>query len=150
MLAFATSVLSGLSDLLAPFAGADASAPAVVLFTIAVRLAAERRPGAGNGAVRPLRPVYREIRQRYGDQPDRLRGELAALGGPTGNVPALTYPFAPTLVQMRCYDDGSVPRSRCLAACGLGDRGPGRVRPAKGRARCARERAVVRPTVVRI
>ena len=39
MLAFATSVLSGLSDLLAPFAGADASAPAVVLFTIAVRLA---------------------------------------------------------------------------------------------------------------
>ena len=104
MLAFATSVLSGLSDLLAPFAGANAMALAVVVFTVAVRLAiaplsvaqarGERRRAA-------LAPRLQEIRQRYGDQPDRLREEFAALGVPDRKCSRADVAVRATLAPMR-------------------------------------------------
>jgi YidC/Oxa1 family membrane protein insertase len=80
--------------LLGPLAGANAMALAVVLFTIAVRLAVSPLSVAqarGERRRAALAPRLQEIRQRYGDQPDRLREELAALGGAplAGCLPAL-------------------------------------------------------------
>jgi YidC/Oxa1 family membrane protein insertase len=86
--------LSAISEFLLPWFGVNAMAAAVVLVTVLVRLAisplsvlaarGERRRAA-------LAPRVQEIRQRFADRPDRMRAELATLGGAplAGCLPAL-------------------------------------------------------------
>ncbi|TYC05664.1 membrane protein insertase YidC [Micromonospora sp. WP24] len=87
---FAGTALAQLSTLLEPIAGGAATAAAIVLFTVAVRLLispltvaqirGERRRAA-------LAPQVREVQQRYADDPARLQGELFALYRSAGANP---------------------------------------------------------------
>ncbi|GAA1841765.1 YidC/Oxa1 family membrane protein insertase [Asanoa iriomotensis] len=86
----AGSALSGIAAFIAPLAGPYAMVLAIILFTVAVRLAVaplsiaavrgERRRNA-------LLPKIQEIQQRYAKQPDRLRTELTALYRESGSNP---------------------------------------------------------------
>jgi len=86
----AGSALSWLTDLLEPFAGGMATAAAIVLFTIAVRLLispltvaqvrGERRRAA-------LAPQVRDLQRRYADDPAKLQGEVFALYRSAGANP---------------------------------------------------------------
>ncbi|MEU6206941.1 membrane protein insertase YidC [Micromonospora musae] len=87
---FAGTALAQLSTLLEPIAGGAATAAAIVLFTVAVRLLispltvaqirGERRRAA-------LAPQVREVQRRYADDPARLQGELFALYRSAGANP---------------------------------------------------------------
>ncbi|MEU5565879.1 YidC/Oxa1 family membrane protein insertase [Micromonospora musae] len=87
---FAGTALAQLSTLLEPIAGGTATAAAIVLFTVAVRLLispltvaqirGERRRAA-------LAPQVREVQRRYADDPARLQGELFALYRSAGANP---------------------------------------------------------------
>ncbi|MEE6257208.1 YidC/Oxa1 family membrane protein insertase [Plantactinospora sonchi] len=86
----AAHLVSLLATLVGPVAGSAATAVAVVLFTVLVRLLisplswAQIR-GQQRGAA--LAPQIRELRQRYADQPERLRAELLDLHRRTGASP---------------------------------------------------------------
>jgi YidC/Oxa1 family membrane protein insertase len=86
----AGSALSGIAAFLTPLAGPYAMVLAVVVLTVAVRLAlAPLRVAAVRGERRraALLPKIQEIQQRYAKQPDRLRTELATLYRETGSNP---------------------------------------------------------------
>lgn len=86
----ATSVLSGIAALITPVAGPAAMALAVLVFTIAVRLAvAPLSLAAVRGERRrtALMPKIQELQQRYAKQPDRMRTELATLYREEGTSP---------------------------------------------------------------
>lgn len=86
----ATSVLSGIAALITPAAGPYAMALAVVVFTIAARLAvAPLSLAAVRGERRrtALLPKIQELQQRYAKQPDRMRTELASLYREEGTSP---------------------------------------------------------------
>ncbi|RLQ01690.1 YidC/Oxa1 family membrane protein insertase [Micromonospora sp. CV4] len=86
----AGAALSWLTDLLEPLAGGMATAVAIVLFTIAVRLLispltvaqvrGERRRAA-------LAPQVRDLQQRYADDPAKLQSEVFALYRSAGANP---------------------------------------------------------------
>ncbi|RLP94259.1 protein translocase component YidC [Micromonospora sp. BL4] len=86
----AGAALSWLTDLLEPLAGGMATAAAIVLFTIAVRLLispltvaqvrGERRRAA-------LAPQVRDLQQRYADDPAKLQSEVFALYRSAGANP---------------------------------------------------------------
>ncbi|MEV4814034.1 YidC/Oxa1 family membrane protein insertase [Micromonospora avicenniae] len=86
----AGTALAHLTALLEPIAGGAATAAAIVLFTVAVRLLispltvaqvrGERRRAA-------LAPQVRELQQRYADDPTRLQSELFALYRSAGANP---------------------------------------------------------------
>ncbi|MEU8115384.1 membrane protein insertase YidC [Micromonospora sp. NPDC048947] len=88
--AAAGSALSWLTELLEPLAGGGATAAAIVLFTISVRLLispltvaqvrGERRRAA-------LAPQVRELQQRYADDPATLQREVFALYREAGANP---------------------------------------------------------------
>jgi YidC/Oxa1 family membrane protein insertase len=86
----ASTVLSGLTALLAPIAGADATAAAVVAFTISVRLAVAPLSWAqarGQRRSAALAPRLNDLHRTYGKEPERLRAELTALYRETGASP---------------------------------------------------------------
>jgi YidC/Oxa1 family membrane protein insertase len=71
-----------LAGALTPVLGGLATAVGIVIFTMAVRLLIAPlsfRALRGQAAQARLAPQLRELRQRYGKQPERLRRELAAL-----------------------------------------------------------------------
>ncbi|MEH0986189.1 YidC/Oxa1 family membrane protein insertase [Micromonospora sp. CPCC 205556] len=86
----AGAAVTWLSDLLAPLTGGAATAAAIVLFTIGVRLLispltmaqvrGERRRAA-------LAPEVRELQRRYADDPARLQSELFGLYRRAGASP---------------------------------------------------------------
>ncbi|WP_328370723.1 YidC/Oxa1 family membrane protein insertase [Micromonospora zamorensis] len=86
----AGTALSWLTDLLEPLAGGMATAAAIVLFTVAVRLLispltvaqvrGERRRAA-------LAPQVRDLQQRYADDPAALQREVFALYSKAGANP---------------------------------------------------------------
>ncbi|MBQ0897078.1 membrane protein insertase YidC [Micromonospora sp. U56] len=88
--AAAGAAVTWLSDALAPLTGGTATAAAIVLFTIAVRLLispltlaqvrGERRRAA-------LAPEVRQLQQRYADDPARLQSELFGLYRKAGASP---------------------------------------------------------------
>ncbi|WP_420117404.1 YidC/Oxa1 family membrane protein insertase [Micromonospora sp.] len=110
----AGSVVGWLAGLLTPLAGGVATAAAIVLFTIAVRLLispltvaqvrAERRRAA-------LAPQLRQLQQRYADDPATLQSEMFALYRRAGASPVagclpalLQAPFF--LVMYRLFGTG--------------------------------------------
>ncbi|MEV4658510.1 membrane protein insertase YidC [Micromonospora sp. NPDC049301] len=86
----AGTALSWLTDLLEPLAGGTATAAAIVLFTIAVRLLispltvaqvrGERRRAA-------LAPQVRDLQRRYADDPTKLQSEVFSLYRSAGANP---------------------------------------------------------------
>ncbi|WKU08171.1 membrane protein insertase YidC [Micromonospora sp. HUAS LYJ1] len=112
--AAAGSVVGWLAGLLTPLAGGVATAAAIVLFTVAVRLSispltvaqvrAERRRAA-------LAPQLRQLQQRYADDPATLQAEMFALYRRAGASPVagclpalLQAPFF--LVMYRLFGTG--------------------------------------------
>jgi YidC/Oxa1 family membrane protein insertase len=86
----AATVLSGLAALLLPLAGGNATAAAVVAFTLLVRLAVAPLSWAqarGQRRTAALAPRVGEIQRQYGNEPERLRAELTALYRDAGASP---------------------------------------------------------------
>jgi YidC/Oxa1 family membrane protein insertase len=91
----AYSLVFALTHLLTPVAGDLATAAAIVLFTVAVRLLLSPlslRALRGQAALARLAPQVQALRTRYGRQRERLSRELAALYKREG-----TSPFASIL-----------------------------------------------------
>ncbi|MFD2767263.1 YidC/Oxa1 family membrane protein insertase [Micromonospora eburnea] len=96
----AATAVSWLADTLTPLAGGAATAAAIVLFTVGIRLLispltvaqvrGERRRAA-------LAPEIRDLSQRYADDPARLQSELVALYRQAGANPVAGC--LPTLLQ---------------------------------------------------
>ncbi|MGX4652426.1 YidC/Oxa1 family membrane protein insertase [Micromonospora sp. SCSIO 07396] len=116
--AAAGSAVGWLAGLLTPLAGGAATAAAIVLFTIAVRLLispltvaqvrAERRRAA-------LAPQLRQLRQRYAADPATLQAELFALYRAAGASPVagclpalLQAPFFLVMYRLFGTGDGAV------------------------------------------
>ncbi|NES16964.1 MULTISPECIES: membrane protein insertase YidC [Micromonospora] len=112
----AATVVTWLADTLTPLAGGTATAVAIVLFTIGVRLLispltlaqvrGERRRAA-------LAPEVRDLQRRYADDPGRLQSELFALyrragANPVaGCLPALLQaPFFLVMYRLFATGDG--------------------------------------------
>jgi len=75
-------VVVSLAQLLTPLAGGLATAAAIVVFTMAVRLLLSPlsyHAFRGQAGMSALQPKVAELRKRYGSQPERLQRELAAL-----------------------------------------------------------------------
>jgi YidC/Oxa1 family membrane protein insertase len=107
----ASHAVEALATAIAPLAGGAATAVAIVLFTVAVRLliapltVAQVRGERGRAT---LAPQVGELRRRYGTDPDRLQRELLDLYRSTGSTPLagclpalLQAPFF--LVMYRCF-----------------------------------------------
>jgi len=75
-------VVVSLAQFLTPLTGGLATAAAIVVFTLAVRLLLaplSYRAFRGQASIAALQPKIGELRTRYGNQPDRLQRELTAL-----------------------------------------------------------------------
>ena len=75
-------VVISLAQFLTPLAGGLATAAAIVVFTLAVRLLLSPlsyHAFRGQASMSALQPKVAEVRKRYARQPDRLQRELAAL-----------------------------------------------------------------------
>jgi YidC/Oxa1 family membrane protein insertase len=83
-------VVTALADLITPLAGAAATAAAIVLFTVLVRLVISplsRAQIRGQQRQTALAPKLRALQQRHGGDPARLRTEMAALYREAGTTP---------------------------------------------------------------
>ena len=88
------------ANLLAPVLGGFAAVAAIIAFTVAVRLAVTPltfRALRGQAAQARLAPHVRRLRERYGNQPERLQRELTALYQREGT--SVFAGFGPLLVQ---------------------------------------------------
>lgn len=112
----AATVVTWLADTLAPLTGGAATAAAIVLFTVGVRLLispltlaqvrGERRRAA-------LAPEVRDLQRRYADDPGRLQSELFALYRRAGASPVagclpalLQAPFFLVMYRLFATGDG--------------------------------------------
>lgn len=89
-MSFFASLVTSLSALLDPLFGASAMAAAIVLCTLCVRLALHplaRAAVRGERARARLAPRVAELRERHGDDPERLRREMAELQKKEGASP---------------------------------------------------------------
>jgi YidC/Oxa1 family membrane protein insertase len=83
-------IVTALADLIVPLAGSTATAAAIVLFTILVRLTISPLSWAqirGQQRQAALAPQLRALHQRHGSDPARLRTEMAALYRQAGTAP---------------------------------------------------------------
>lgn len=100
-LGVAYNLLFTLAHLLAPLPGGLATAAAIVIFTVAVRLLLSPLSFTalrGQAGIAALQPRVAELRARYVHQPDRLQRELAALYQAQGGT--LLAGCLPLLVQL--------------------------------------------------
>ncbi|MFE9954241.1 YidC/Oxa1 family membrane protein insertase [Micromonospora sp. NPDC005299] len=112
----AATVVTWLADTLAPLAGGAATAAAIVLFTIGVRLLISPLTLAqvrGERRRTALTPEVREIQRRYADDPGRLQSELFALYRRAGASPVagclpalLQAPFFLVMYRLFASGDG--------------------------------------------
>jgi YidC/Oxa1 family membrane protein insertase len=89
-----------LTNFLTPVLGGLAAVAAIVVFTMAIRLALTPlsfRALRGQAAMTRLAPQIQELRKRYGRQPERLQRELTALYAREGT--SLLAGFMPLLAQ---------------------------------------------------
>ncbi|MFF3864907.1 YidC/Oxa1 family membrane protein insertase [Micromonospora sp. NPDC001898] len=123
MLAFAplrgavgTAAVTWLADTLHPLTGGAATAVAIVLFTVAVRLLVSPLTLAqvrGERRRAVLAPQVRDLQRRYADDPARLRSELFGLYRSAGASPVagclpalLQAPFFLIMYRLFSTDDG--------------------------------------------
>ncbi|MBA0049606.1 membrane protein insertase YidC [Streptomyces sp. AJS327] len=98
------SWLARLSDALSPLFGASATAAAIVICTLAVRLALHplaRAAVRGERARARLAPELARVQRRHRNDPERLRRELGALHRREGVSPAAGC--LPTLLQLPVF-----------------------------------------------
>ncbi|HWM38241.1 MAG TPA: membrane protein insertase YidC [Streptomyces sp.] len=89
-MSFFSSFVAYLSDVLGPFFGASATAAAIVVFTLCVRLALHplvRAAVRGERARARLAPHMAELQRKYGKDPERLRRALGELQAKEGASP---------------------------------------------------------------
>ncbi|MEU8315431.1 membrane protein insertase YidC [Micromonospora sp. NPDC048169] len=113
----AATVVTWLADVLAPLAGGAATAAAIVLFTVAVRLLISPLTVAqvrGERRRTALAPEVRELQRRYADDPARLQSELFALYRNAGASPVagclpalLQAPFFLVMYRLFATGDGA-------------------------------------------
>ena len=113
----AATVVTWLADVLAPLTGGAATAAAIVLFTVAVRLLISPLTVAqvrGERRRTALAPEVRELQRRYADDPARLQSELLALYRNAGASPVagclpalLQAPFFLVMYRLFATGDGA-------------------------------------------
>ncbi|MFD4208511.1 YidC/Oxa1 family membrane protein insertase [Micromonospora tulbaghiae] len=113
----ATTVVTWLADVLAPLTGGAATAAAIVLFTVAVRLLISPLTVAqvrGERRRTALAPEVRELQRRYADDPARLQSEVFALYRNAGASPVagclpalLQAPFFLVMYRVFATGDGA-------------------------------------------
>ncbi|MFF5175530.1 YidC/Oxa1 family membrane protein insertase [Micromonospora sp. NPDC000089] len=113
----AGAVVGWLSDALGPLSGGAATAAAIVLFTMAVRLLISPLTAAqvrGERRRAALAPDVRELQRRYADDPARLQSELfglyrrAGANPVAGCLPALLQaPFFLVMYRLFATGDGA-------------------------------------------
>ncbi|MEU4594644.1 YidC/Oxa1 family membrane protein insertase [Micromonospora aurantiaca (nom. illeg.)] len=113
----AATVVTWLADVLAPLTGGAATAAAIVLFTVAVRLLISPLTVAqvrGERRRTALAPEVRELQRRYADDPARLQSELFALYRNAGASPVagclpalLQAPFFLVMYRLFATGDGA-------------------------------------------
>ncbi|MFI7303506.1 YidC/Oxa1 family membrane protein insertase [Micromonospora aurantiaca] len=113
----AATVVTWLADVLAPLSGGAATAAAIVLFTVAVRLLISPLTVAqvrGERRRTALAPEVRELQRRYADDPARLQSELFALYRNAGASPVagclpalLQAPFFLVMYRLFATGDGA-------------------------------------------
>jgi YidC/Oxa1 family membrane protein insertase len=94
-------VVFALSQFLAPLTGGLATAAAIIVFTLAVRLLLSPLSFTalrGQARIAALQPRIADLRARYSRQPDRLQRELTALYAAEGG--GLLAGFLPLLLQL--------------------------------------------------
>ncbi|WP_432095956.1 YidC/Oxa1 family membrane protein insertase [Streptomyces sp. bgisy100] len=98
------ALLSRVADALAPFFGSSATAAAIVLFTLCVRLALHplaRAAARGEKARSALAPRVAELKKKHGSDPEKLRAAVAELQAETGTSPVAGC--LPTLLQLPVF-----------------------------------------------
>ncbi|MEV5505283.1 YidC/Oxa1 family membrane protein insertase [Streptomyces orinoci] len=98
------ALLSQLAELLRPLFGASATAAAIVLLTLCVRLALHplaRSAARGQRAKAGLAPRIAELRRRHGKDPERLRRALGEVYAEAGVSPLAGC--LPTLAQLPAF-----------------------------------------------
>lgn len=113
----AATVVTWLADVLAPLTGGAATAAAIVLFTVAVRLLISPLTVAqvrGERRRTALAPEVRELQRRYADDPSRLQSEVFALYRNAGASPVagclpalLQAPFFLVMYRLFATGDGA-------------------------------------------
>ncbi|MBF5030540.1 MULTISPECIES: membrane protein insertase YidC [unclassified Micromonospora] len=113
----AATVVTWLADVLAPLTGGAATAAAIVLFTVGVRLLISPLTVAqirGERRRTALAPEVRELQRRYADDPARLQSELFALYRNAGASPVagclpalLQAPFFLVMYRLFATGDGA-------------------------------------------
>ncbi|OHX05916.1 membrane protein insertase YidC [Micromonospora sp. WMMB235] len=113
----AATVVTWLADVLAPLTGGAATAAAIVLFTVAVRLLISPLTVAqvrGERRRTALAPEVRELQRRYADDPARLQSEMFALYRNAGASPVagclpalLQAPFFLVMYRLFATGDGA-------------------------------------------
>ncbi|MEU4792932.1 membrane protein insertase YidC [Micromonospora tulbaghiae] len=113
----AATVVTWLADVLAPLTGGAATAAAIVLFTVAVRLLISPLTVAqvrGERRRTALAPEVRELQRRYADDPARLQSEVFALYRNAGASPVagclpalLQAPFFLVMYRVFATGDGA-------------------------------------------
>ncbi|MET7469799.1 YidC/Oxa1 family membrane protein insertase [Micromonospora sp. NPDC005686] len=113
----AATVVTWLADVLAPLTGGAATAAAIVLFTVAVRLLISPLTVAqvrGERRRTALAPEVRELQRRYADDPARLQSEVFALYRDAGASPVagclpalLQAPFFLVVYRVFATGDGA-------------------------------------------
>ncbi len=115
--AAAAAVVTWLADVLAPLTGGAATAAAIVLFTVGVRLLISPLTVAqvrGERRRTALAPEVRELQCRYADDPARLQSEVFALYRNAGASPVagclpalLQAPFFLVMYRLFATGDGA-------------------------------------------
>ncbi|MGH3309130.1 MAG: YidC/Oxa1 family membrane protein insertase [Streptomyces sp.] len=103
-MSFFSSFVAHLSDVLDPFFGASATAAAIVVCTLCVRLALHplaRAAVRGERVRARLAPHMAELQRRHGSDPERLRRALGELRAKEGASPVAGC--LPTLLQLPVF-----------------------------------------------
>jgi YidC/Oxa1 family membrane protein insertase len=115
-IAVAYHLVTWLSQALAPLTGGLATAAAIIVFTLAVRLLLSPLSFfglRGQARIAAVQPQVRELRARYGRQPEKLQAELSALyareaGGMLGGCLPLLLQLPFFSVMYRLFLAGTV------------------------------------------
>ncbi|MEV6778052.1 YidC/Oxa1 family membrane protein insertase [Streptomyces syringium] len=102
--AFLGTLLSHLADLIDPLFGASATAAAIVLFTLGVRLALHplaRSAARGEGARAALAPELAKLRRKHKNHPERLHKAASEMYAKAGSSPMAGC--LPSMVQLPVF-----------------------------------------------
>ncbi|PZG44430.1 hypothetical protein C1I98_17355 [Spongiactinospora gelatinilytica] len=125
LIGLTSGLLAGLTDFVAPVAGPNAAASAIVLFTLAVRLALvplTLRAARGERIRQRLTPQVNKLRTRFESRPERMAKEIRELYAKEGGSPFSGV--LPSLAQapffMLLFQTASAPSTHTLFGAPLG------------------------------